>query len=266
MTVSSAVPSNRMTGLTALVTGGSRNIGAAVSRRLAEEGARVAIVARTSSEELQKTLSQISDSGGVAEAFVFNIGEKASVETMLDAVQSFFGVPDIVVNCAAIRPRANLEDISEADWDEVHAVNVKAPFWIAKRVIPVMKSRGFGRIVNISGIDAYWGQEGRIHVTTSKGAITGLTRSLAYAVARSGVTVNEVVPGVIDTDRRNTEWYGNDLKKFYARVTEVIPAGRLGTSEEVASAVAFLVSADASYITGHSLTVTGGAYPLARAL
>ena len=253
-------------GLTALVTGGSRNIGAAICRQLARCGADIAIVAQSNSDELAGVIQDVAAFGRTASAFVCDIEHVASIELMLASVTDQFGAPDIVVNCAASRPRVNLEEITEQEWDSVMNVNVKAQFWVAKSVIPHMRAKQFGRIINIGGIDAYWGQEGRTHVTTSKSAITGLTRSLAYSVAQDGITVNEVVPGVIDTERRHAEWYGDSLQEFYKRVVQVIPAGRLGTVSEVAAAVAFLASRDSSYITGQSLFVSGGAFPLARAL
>ena len=162
-----------------------------------------------------------------------------------------------------MRPRRKIADVEQSEWDRVHAVNLRAPFFLSQAVLPGMRERGWGRIVNVSGADAYHGDNQRAHVTASKLGIVGLMRALALETALWGVTVNSVVPGYIGTKRDHPEWYPDMAATDEERLAR-IPVGRVGTPLEVANAITFLCSREASYITGHDLVVTGGYFPLTR--
>jgi len=170
---------------------------------------------------------------------------------------------DILVNNAAIRPLSKISEITLEEWDLVLATNLRAPFFLSQAVLPAMIRRKWGRIINIGGLDAYWGKPRRAHNVSAKLGLTGLTRALANEVARFGVTVNIVVPGTTDTVRPHPEWYP-ELEKLYNERRERIPMGRIGLPQEVANACLFLASDLATYTTAQEFFVSGGAYPLVR--
>jgi len=165
-----------------------------------------------------------------------------------------------LVNNAAVTTAQPFEDLSVHDWNVTLAVNLTAPFVACQAVLPDMRRRGHGRIVNISGLTAYWGMPAAVHVGASKAGLHGLTTSLASHCATDGVTVNCVVPGWLDTDR------GLDADGAHAArlstAVDRIPMRRLGTVDEVSAAVRFLLSPEASYITGQAINVSGGGHPL----
>lgn len=251
-------------GRIALVTGGTRNIGLEVARAFAQCGASGTVVGNRAGEHLGVIERELAIASGADwTAVAADLADSDAVTGLVEAATVRHGAIDILVNIAAVRPHAALESITVEDWDRVFAINVRAPFLLAQRVLPAMKQRGWGRIVNVSGIDAFWGKVNRAHVTSSKAAIDGLSRVLASEAGDSGVTVNTVVPGTIDTQREPREWWP-DLDDFYARRIERIPMQRLGRPTEIADACLFLVSDLSSYITGHSLHVSGGAFPMVR--
>lgn len=252
-----------LTGRRVLITGGSKNIGRAIAEGLADDGAHVFIIARSDDAALQETLGDLRSRGVEADGLLQDLSDAEGVERVMRSVATDFGPIDVLISNAAARPRAELADITIEEWDEVMAINLRAPFLLARAVLPGMMERGFGRIVNISGMDAYWGRTMRAHVSTSKLGIVGLSRVLALESAPHGVTVNTVVPGTIDTRRDHLEWYP-ELEARYDRRRDRIPMGRLGTPIEVAAAVLFLCSTGASYITGQEYFLSGGGYPLVR--
>lgn len=250
-------------GRRALVTGGSKNIGRAIAQGLAEDGAHVFVVGREDRSSLDRAVAELRATGVEADGVLQDLADGPGLERVVRDIQSGFGPIDVLVSNAASRPRAGLDEITIEDWDTVMAVNLRAPFLMARNILPAMMGRGFGRVVNISGMDAYWGRTMRAHVSTSKLGIVGLSRVLALESAMHGVTVNTVVPGTIDTRRDHLEWYP-ELEARYDRRRERIPMGRLGTPDEVAAAVLFLCSTAASYITGQEYFLSGGGYPLVR--
>lgn len=251
-----------LTGQTALVTGGSRNIGLAIAEALLSAGASVAVTAGRDEAVLRESVKSLSAHGQVR-GYLFRAEDAAQTESLATAVEDDLGSIDLLVNSAAIRPHQPLSEITAADWDRVLNVNLRAPFLLSQRLGAGMAHRGHGRIINISGLDAYWGKAGRPHVVAGKAGIIGLTRALATEFAATGVTVNAVVPGTIDTNRHTPDWYP-DLEAFYAARTSRIPMGRLGRPEEVAAVVLFLASHLSSYMTGQTLFATGGAFPLVK--
>lgn len=252
-----------LSGRTALVAGGTRNIGRAVAEGLAEAGADVAVIGGSDKAALDDTLQALAGHGVRCTGVLQPLDDAPGVDRTVQQILTELGHVDILVNVAAVRPAAAAEDITVEDWDAVMAVNLRGPFQLAQAVLPGMKVRGFGRIINFSGINAYWGRTARAHVVTTKGGIVGLSRALAKEYATDGITVNTVVPGTIDTVRHTPEWYP-DMDRRWAGHLERVPMARMGTMEEVVSVVLFVASSRSSYLTGHEFFVTGGSYPLVR--
>jgi 3-oxoacyl-[acyl-carrier protein] reductase len=243
-------------GRVALVTGGARNIGRQTALALARCGVKVGIIARTDSELLASAVEECNASApsfGVAA----DLSDPASMEAAVAAIEEALGPIDILVNNAAIRPRVPIADITLDGWADVLDTNVRGPFLLIQRVLSGMLERRWGRIINVSGIDAINGSVDRVHVTTSKGALLGLTASLVPQVAKYGVTVNTIVPGAIDTERHTPEWYP-EKDTFYAANVARFPIGRFGTPDEVANVIMFMSSGLASYMTGQTIVVAGG--------
>ena len=250
-------------GRKALVTGGTRNVGRGVAEGLAAAGCDVAVLGGSDEDALAETLTSLRSHGGRAAGRLQPLddapGLKQTAAELIDELDGF----DVLVNVAAVRPLAELDDITVEEWDRVLAINVRAPFLLAQAVIPGMRERGHGRIINFSGMNAYWGRKARTHVVTSKGAIVALTRALASTTATDGITVNTVVPGTIDTDRQHPSWFPNAPERR-ARQLERVPMGRLGEVEDVVSLVLFLASPRAAYSTGQEFFVSGGGFPLVQ--
>jgi 3-oxoacyl-[acyl-carrier protein] reductase len=251
-----------LTGHTALVTGGTRNIGRAIAVLLARAGATIAIIGRHDQGALDETLEEIRALGGRAMGILVDVSDWDALAAALGRIDEAVGTCDIVVNNVGIRPPVPLADLTAADWDAVLGVNVRAAFQTIQWALPHMMARNWGRVVNVSGLDAVAGSYGRIHVTTSKGAVLGLTAAVAPGCARHGVTVNTLVPGATDTERHTPEWYA-DLDKQAQTADGRTIVGRLAQIDEIASVALFLASPLASYVTGQSLYV-GGGYPLVR--
>jgi 3-oxoacyl-[acyl-carrier protein] reductase len=253
---------DELIGRVALITGGSRNIGRALALRFSDAGARVAITYNTDAENARTTVRLITERGGIAQAYQVSLEDPEAPERLHDAVSSDFGTVDVLVNSAAVRPRQPLGEVSAAAFDAVFAVNVRAGFLLAQAVAPGMREQGFGRILFFGGLSSYIGQPSRVAVMASKLAVVGLARSLAFELAPTGVTVNVVVPGRIDTERGAIEQYGPARDR--AVQSALVPVGRLGSTEDVAELCLFLASPAAGFITGQELFVTGGAYPLTK--
>jgi 3-oxoacyl-[acyl-carrier protein] reductase len=242
-----------MDGRVAVVTGGARGIGRAIVEKLAVLGANVVIadmlynLAEKSAEEI----SQLSNTKIIA--IKVNVTEGKSASEMIDQTLTEFGKVDILVNNAGITRDTLILRMEEADWDAVLNVNLKGAFNCSKAVIrPMMKQR-YGRIVNISSVSGQAGQAGQTNYSASKAGLIGFTKALAREVASRQITVNAVAPGFIPTTLTND--LSDELKKSILSAT---PVGRMGTPEEIASAVAFLASEEAAYITGQVLAIDGG--------
>lgn len=238
---------------TAFVTGGSRGIGRAIVRRLAAEGYAVGIDYLQARDQAEALEAEIRAQGRRAMAVRADVSDRNAITSAIRAVEEAFGPVGVLVNNAGIAEQHQFQDITDAFWNRLFAVNVNGAFHTIQAVLPHMLHVKSGSIVNISSI---WGQRGascEVAYSSTKAAIIGLTRSLAMELAPSGIRVNCVAPGVIRTDM--VAVLGEETLADLARET---PVGRLGTPEDVASAVAFLAGDAASFITGQVLTADGG--------
>jgi 3-oxoacyl-[acyl-carrier protein] reductase len=236
-------------GRVALVTGSGRNIGRAIALALADAGASVVVNARRSSGEIEKVKAEIEASGGQASAHLADVSDEAAVRRMVDTALAKFGRLDILVNCAASRAVEPIEGIDAKRWREVTGVILDGAWFCARACLDALKKSDAGSIVNIGGLSAHTGATGRPHVIAAKEGLVGLTRALAHDLAPHNITVNCVVPGLIETVRSSAS----------AVAHKESPLGRRGKPEEVASAVRFLAGPGARYVTGTVLHVSGGA-------
>jgi 3-oxoacyl-[acyl-carrier protein] reductase len=245
---------NELEGKTALVTGASQGIGRACALELARRGARVALAARNE-EKLRAVAGEITGSGGIAEVFVMDIADEASIKAAAKAALGHFGAVEILVNNAGITKDGLLLRMRRADWDGVLTTNLTGAFLLTQAVVGSMIKGRWGRVINIASVVAETGQAGQANYAASKAGLIGFTKSLAREVASRNITANAVAPGLIETAMTAVL----DEKQRSAMLS-VIPMQRTGTDVEVAHAVAFLASEQAGYITGHVLDVNGGMY------
>jgi 3-oxoacyl-[acyl-carrier protein] reductase len=242
-----------LAGKIAVVTGGSRGIGRATSVALAEAGALVLVNYRSNEEAAKQTLSLIEEAGGQAELVCFDVADPESVDRGLKAAIERHGRIDILVNNAGISIDQLLLRVSPKDLDMTWATNVNGPIYCAKACIRPMMKKRWGRVINLSSVVAESGNPGQAVYSSSKAALLGLTRTLAREYASRGITVNAVAPGFIETDMTA------DLSDAGKQgIIDQTPLGRIGRPEEVAAAVVFLASEEASYITGQVVRVNGG--------
>ncbi len=238
-----------LAGRIALVTGASRGIGRAIAIALAGAGADVAVNYRSKADEARKVCREIEKLGRRGIAVQADVGRTTAVAGLVERVQREFGTVAILVNNAGVGRMRTIEEITEEDWDEMLAVNLKAAFLATQAVLPAMRAAGWGRIINISSVAAQMGGVVGPHYAASKAGILGLMRYYAAHLAREGITVNAIAPGPIDTDM---------LAALPQLRPDLIPVGRLGTAEEVADAA--LMLARNGYITGQTIGVNGGRY------
>jgi 3-oxoacyl-[acyl-carrier protein] reductase len=241
-----------LNGRVALITGASQGIGRACAIVFAQRGATVALAAR-SEDKLNAVAQEITSAGGNAGVFKIDVASEDDIRNGVKAVIAQFGKLDILVNNAGITRDTLAMRMKRADWDDVINTNLTSAFVASQAAMSSMLKQRWGRIINISSIFGQMGQTGQANYAASKAGLIGLTMALARELASRNITVNAVAPGWIQTAMTA------DLpKELTDQVTKMIPLGRAGSDVEVANAVAFLASDDASYITGHVLNVNGG--------
>lgn len=234
----------------ALVTGASRGIGAAIARALAREGWPVGVNYRSDTERANAVVEQIEAAGGRARALQGDVADRATADALFEALEEEFGPVLVLVNNAGVRADGLSPQIDDEDWERVIDTNLSAAFRLTRRALRPMIRNRYGRVVNIASIvGGVRGNPGQANYAASKAGLVAMTRTVAAEVARRGVTVNAVAPGLIETDM--TEGIG-------ANLLEHVPARRAGTPDEVAECVRFLASDGAAYVTGVCLTVDGG--------
>jgi 3-oxoacyl-[acyl-carrier protein] reductase len=238
-----------LTGKVALVTGASRGIGRAIAIALAEAGADVAVNYKARESEAIKVCAQIESSGRRSVAVRGDVSVAAEVSRSVEVIERELGAVSILVNNAGIARPQPIEEITEESWDEIIAINLKSVFLVTQAVLPDMRARRWGRIVNLSSVAAQTGGVVGPHYAASKAGILGLTHSYASLLAGEGITVNAIAPALIET-----EMVTGNLK---ARA-DLIPVGRFGTVEEVAEVAVLL--ARSGYITGQTIHINGGWY------
>ncbi len=240
-------------GKTALVTGASRGIGRAVALRLAEEGARVAINYAGNVKAAEEVKAAIEAAGGTAMLCRADIADSAAVEAMVDSVVKAFGAIDILVNNAGITRDTLLMRMKDEDFERVLDTNLKGVFYCTKAVSKLMMKKRAGRIVNMSSVVGLVGNAGQTNYAAAKAGVIGFSKSAAKELASRGITVNVVAPGFIGTDM--TAGLSEAVKE---KALADIPLGKMGEPKDVANAVLFLASDQASYITGQVVNVDGG--------
>ena len=236
----------RLRGRTALVTGGSRGIGAAISRALAEAGATVAINYRERADEADRLAEALRKTDVHAITIAADVSQRDAVAKMVEVVKSEFGTIDILINNAGVAITRGIDDLSETDFDRTISVNLKSVFLCTQAVLPLMRGQRWGRIVNISSGAARGAGAIGPHYNASKAGMEGLTRGYAARLVKDGITVNAVAPSLIETD----------MMKGQESLVGRIPLGRFGRAEEVATAVMMLI--DNPYMTGQTIAMSGG--------
>jgi len=250
----------KLQGRTAFITGASRNIGRAIALAFAAEGADLVLNTRANREELEGVADECRKLGVRVVSALGDIGDAAAVESMVKNALAVLPSIDVLVCNAAIRPHKPITETSLEDWHHVFAVNLHSAFYLARAVVPGMKERGRGSIIALGGQSSITGRPGTAAVTAAKTGLLGLVRALAAELGPSGIRVNMVVPGTIDTERRYAEWYPEFRQAPPGGPEQLrrIPLGRLGRPEDIAEACLFLASDASAYITGDTIRVMGG--------
>lgn len=249
--MSSAKP---LSGKVAVVTGAGRNIGRAIALALAEDGASMVVNARGNASEAEAVVRAIEAAGGKAIAALGDVTDSEAVAGIIEKATAAFGRIDVLVNNAALRREMTFRNMQLSDWREVMTATLDSLFICSKAALPHLERNGWGRIVNIGGLSAHTGSKDRLHVVTAKLGLVGFTRGLAHDLAASGITVNCVVPGMIETPRPD----GSPIPAHHGSAKTL--TGRQGRGNEVAAAVSYLCGPGSDYVTGQTLHVNGGAY------
>ena len=236
-----------------LVTGAGRGIGASIAKRFASEGAEVIVNYSGNDEAAQKTVDEITATGGQAQKYKCSVNDSESVKVMIHEIIKKFGRIDILVNNAGITKDGLMLRMTDEDFDRVIDVNLKGTFNCTKYVSKYMLKQKSGKIINISSVVGLSGNAGQVNYSASKAGIIGITKSAAKELSSRGITVNAVAPGYVDTDM--TKVLSDNIRN---EILKNIPLQRMGNVEDISNCVAFLASEDASYITGQVISVDGG--------
>lgn len=241
-----------LSGRVALITGASQGIGQACAIRLAEKGATVALAARNQ-EKLSEVAQQITAAGGKAETFALDVASEEQVKAVFKAIVGQLGKIDVLVNNAGITRDQLVMRMKRSDWDAVLNTNLTSAYLCIQAAIGPMLKQRWGRIINVTSIFGQTGQAGQANYAASKAGLIGLTMAMAREVGSRGITCNAVAPGFIETAMTS-----GFTEEFKQEALKMIPLARIGTPDDVAGAVAYLASEEASYITGHVLNINGG--------
>ncbi len=243
-------------GKVALVTGGSRGLGQAIAVALAREGALVALTYRQQADAAEQVVRQIEAQHGQASALVMDVRSRQSVRAAVQTVEAQWGGLDVLVNNAGINKPADFDQTTDDDWDEVLAVNLKGPFLCAQEVLPAMRRRGGGSIVNIGSVSGQYGGPRTAHYAASKAGLISLGQVIARFGAKDNIRCNTIAAGLIASEMAESGMQSEAVRKAAAGIL----LGRLGTPGEVAQVVVFLASPLSSYITAQTINVNGGLY------
>ena len=240
----------------ALVTGAGRNIGREIALSLASSGVAIAVNVRSSVEEGQAVVDEINARNGRALLCVADVAEQSAVHEMIATIEAEWGRLDVLVNNAAVRREAKLDDISATDWHRILSIILDGAFFCSQAALPLLRKSEQAAIVNIGGMTGHSGAANRVHVVTAKAGLAGMTRALAHELAPDGITVNCVAPGMIDTVRRVA---GSIASPDHRRRHHTLLA-RHGTAADIAQSVVWLTGDGARFVTGQVIHVNGGAY------
>jgi NAD(P)-dependent dehydrogenase (short-subunit alcohol dehydrogenase family) len=243
-----------LTGRTAVITGGSRGLGEAMAKALAETGAKIALVARDL-KRMEKVRDAIAESGGTAAVFTADVTQEDEVAEVADAVNQRFGAPQILINNAGTNIRKNLVDFSLEEFRSVLDSSLISTFLMCRAFVPGMKGSGYGRILNMTSIMSHVSIPGRTAYSSAKAALLGLTRALALELAGEGITVNGISPGPFATDMNAAVMNNPEAN---AQFLQNLPAGRWGKAEEIGALACYLCSEAAGFITGTDILIDGG--------
>ena len=241
-------------GRTAVITGGSRGLGEAMAKSLADANAQVALVARDRAR-MEAVRDEIAAHGGVAEVFVANVTLEDEVAKLAEAIEARFDNPQILINSAGINLRKNLVDFTLEEFRGVLDASLISTFLMCRAFVPGMKGTGYGRILNMSSIMSHVSLAGRSAYSSAKAALLGLTRALALELASDGITVNGISPGPIGTDMNRTLMNNPEIN---AQFLANLPVGRWGKVEEIGALACYLCSDAAGFITGTDILIDGG--------
>jgi 3-oxoacyl-[acyl-carrier protein] reductase len=256
-------------GKTAFVSGSGRNIGKAIALELASMGANLVLNVRSNVDEADAVADAVRSRGVEAVTIVGDIAAPSTVDEVIGRAGERFGGLDILVINAALRPCQSFVDTTEEDWHRVLDVQLHSAFRLAKAATPWMIEHGWGRIIHVTGPDAFIGLPNRAHNVVAKAGLRGLTKSLAIELGRHGITVNDVAPGAIDTERSHlshpqiTSGGWDETPDGKHQIVDQIPVGRLGLPEDLAYACGFLASPRASFVTGTVVCCFGGHWNVA---
>lgn len=244
----------------AVVTGASGGLGSAIARRFAEGGDLVYVGYLNGEQRAEAVVEEIRGAGGAAQPLRLDLEDPESVDAAFDRILAEVPVVDVLVNNAAYRPIGPFLDLTESDWSRVLGANVLGAVRCLRRVLPGMRDQRFGRVLNISGLDALWGWGNRSHVTVAKAGLQGLSRAVAVEFAPYGVTVNTLLPGSFNTPRDPASY--PDWERMRAYLVAATPVGRQGDPDELAQWCWWLAGEHAGYVTGQDFHINGGAHPL----
>ncbi|MPZ89731.1 MAG: SDR family oxidoreductase [Nitriliruptorales bacterium] len=246
---------------TVVVTGAGRNIGLAIAGGFAAAGDQVVLNAR-SAGAVEQAAAQLVEGGARAVGITGDVSRQEDVRRLVAGAEDAFGPVDVLVHCAAVRVHRDFLDMSSEEWRMPFQVGLDAAFHCAQAVLPHMVEQGWGRIIHLAGVTGQTGAARRASVVATKSGLIGFTRALAHEFAGTGVTVNAISPGMIDTERGDWTSLGDQsaTTEHYNRRSQQIPARRMGRRAEVTAACLYLASDDAGFVTGHTLNVNGGMF------